>query len=380
MAVLGVGNKPRDYTEQDVQIASYFADLAWSMAEHKRVEEKIRYISFHDMLTGLYNRPFLKEEMQRLDSMEGKLPISILIADLNGLKLVNDTYGHDAGDEMLRTVADAIRGFCRREDIMARWGWDEFVILLPRTPREEARQIGRNIRSRCHATYVGDVPISLVLGIAVKEDPSDPLLDVLREAEDFMYRQKLANSKSTRSAVLSALLKTLETKSFETGEHVCRMQVMAWDFGEKLGLLESELNRLNLLVTLHDIGKINIPEEIFTKKGPLTMEEWEIMKKHPEAGSRIARSTREFAHVAEDILAHHERWDGTGYPQGLKGKEIPLLARITSIVDAYEVMTNGRPYKKKMSPEEAVAEIKRCSGTQFDPHLVEQFLAFHENR
>ena len=125
---------------------------------------------------------------------------------------------------------------------------------------------------------------------------------------------------------------------------------------------------------MHDIGEINISAEILTKKGPLTAEEWDIIKKHPETGYRIVRATEEFSHVAEDILSHHERWDGSGYPQGLKGKEIPLLARITAIVDAYEVMTSGRPYKKAMPREEIIAELKRWTGRQFDPELADVFL------
>ena len=149
------------------------------------------------------------------------------------------------------------------------------------------------------------------------------------------------------------------------------MQVMA-EFGEKLGL-RIRIKPPEPLITLNDIGKINIPGEILTK-GPLDEKEWAIMKRHPETGYRIVRSTEEFAHVAADVLSHHERWDGTGYPRGLKGKQIPFLARITAIVDAYEVMTNGRPYKKKLSPEEAALEIKKASGTQFDPELVGLFL------
>ncbi|MGM0653479.1 MAG: HD-GYP domain-containing protein, partial [Bacillota bacterium] len=145
--------------------------------------------------------------------------------------------------------------------------------------------------------------------------------------------------------------------------------------GEKLGLPETELNRLKLLVMLHDIGKINIPREILTKEGSLSPEEWKLVKQHPETGYRIAHTTEEFAHVAEDILAHHERWDGTGYPNGLKKEKIPLLARITAVADAYEVMTNGRPYKEPMTKEEIVKEVKRCAGKQFDPELVEIFLS-----
>ncbi|RQD76081.1 MAG: PAS domain S-box protein [Candidatus Syntrophonatronum acetioxidans] len=374
VAILGVGNKPHEYTDHDVQVASYFADIAWTIVEQKQTEEKIRYISFHDSLTGLYNRAFLEEEMKRIDTKR-QYPISVIMTDLNGLKLVNDTYGHDKGDEMLKTVAGILEESCRQEDAIARWGGDEFVILLPQTAEEKAEAICKRIQRRCQGVYVGDVPISVALGFAVKWSSGDNMFKVLKKAEDNMYKQKLAESRSTRSNVLNALLKTLQAKSFETEEHTRRMQQVALQIGEKLKLSNSELSRLKLLIILHDIGKINISEEILTKESSLTPEEWEEMKKHPETGFRIARATEEFAHVAEDILSHHENWDGFGYPQGLKGKEIPLLARITAIADAYEVMANGRPYKKALSKEEIVEEFKRCAGTQFDPELVDIFLS-----
>jgi len=193
-----------------------------------------------------------------------------------------------------------------------------------------------------------------------------------------MYRQKLAEQKSVRGSVLNTLLKSLKAKSFETEEHTMRMVSLAWKIGEKIGLADTELNRLKLVINLHDIGKINIPETTLTKEGSLTDEEWEIIKTHPEVGYRITRASEEYAHVSEDLLAHHERWDGRGYPRGLKEKEIPLLARITAIVDAYDVMSNGRPYKKPMSQEEIIAEMRRCVGTQFDPELLEIFLSIIE--
>ncbi|MEW6622140.1 MAG: PAS domain S-box protein [Bacillota bacterium] len=347
------------------------------ITERKQAEEKIRYMSFHDSLTGLYNRRFLEEEMRRLDTAR-QLPIGIIMVDLNGLKLVNDTYGHSVGDELLKTAAEILKKSCRREDIVARWGGDEFVILLPQTAEEKARTICKRIKENAGKAYIEDVPVSFALGVAVKESAGKSLADTLRTAEEDMYKQKLAESRSIRGAVLNALLKALEAKSYETEEHTRRMQEVALKMGEKLGLPDSEMNRLKLTITLHDIGKINISEEILTKKGPLTAEEWEIMKKHPETGYRITRATEEFAHVAEEILAHHERWDGSGYPLGLKGKEIPLLARITAIADTYEVMQSGRPYKKALSQSEIVAEFKRCAGTQFDPELVEIFLSLLE--
>lgn len=354
----------------------YILALVRDITERKQVEKRIRYISFHDSLTRLYNRSFLEEEMKRLDT-ERQLPISIIMADLNGLKLVNDTYGHSTGDEMLQLAANILRSSCRAEDITARWGGDEFVILLPQTVKNEAEGICKRINEKCKKVYVGDVPISIATGTATKIRTEENLAAILKEAEDNMYKQKLTESRSIRSGVLNALLKALAAKSYETEEHARRMLDVAQKIGEKIGLSDYDLNRLSLLVTLHDIGKINISEEILTKKGPLTKKEWEVIKKHPEIGFRIARATSEFAHIAEDILSHHERWDGTGYPRGLKEKEIPLLARIVAIADAYEVMSNGRPYKRPFSKEEIIAEYKNCSGTHFDPELVDVFLLIY---
>lgn len=336
--------------------------------------EKIRYLSFYDSLTGLYNRTYLEEEMNRLDTIK-QLPVSVIMADLNGLKLVNDTYGHSTGDEILKSAAEILRKSCREVDIIARWGGDEFVILLPQTTEKQALEMYKKINAVCNKTCDKDIPISIALGVESKKSVEQTFAGTLKKAEDKMYRHKLTESRSARSAVLNNLLKTLGTKSYETAEHTKRMQEVALKIGEKIDLPDTELRRLGVLITLHDIGKINIPEDILTKRSVLTAEEWVIIKKHPEIGFRIARGTEEFAHVAEDILTHHEHWDGTGYPLGLKGEEIPLLARITTIADAYEVMTYGRPYKKALSPDEVVAELKRCAGTQFDPKLIDIFLS-----
>jgi len=368
VAVLGVGNKRENYTKRDIQVVSFFADVAWEIAEHKQAEEKIHYMTFHDQLTGFYNRAYLEEEMQRLDTKR-QLPMSIVMADLNGLKLVNDTFGHLVGDEMLLRATEILKKSCRKEDIITRWGGDEFLIFLPKTAENEARLIKERIEENCQEAYVEGIPVSMALGAAVKDSTEKELSTIIKKAEDHMYKNKIAKSRNTRSALLKAMLKSLQAKSFETEEHIRNMQNMAMKIAEQMELSDSEKSRLNLLIFLHDIGKINISEEILTKKAPLTAQEWEIMKKHPETGYRIARATEDFAHVAEDILAHHEHWDGTGYPQQLKGREIPLLARIASIVDAYEVMSSGKPYY------EAAAEIKRCAGTKFDPELVEIFLS-----
>ncbi len=342
--------------------------------EQRKVKAALNYQLFHDQLTGLYNRAYMEEEMKRLDAKK-QLPVSIIMLDLNGLKLVNDTCGHSAGDEMLRCAAEILKNACREEDAIFRWGGDEFVVILTQAKAGEVEAICKRIKDKCCKRFVENVPVSMALGTATRDSSNKNMADVLKKAEDEMYKEKLLESRSARSSVLSALINTLQAKSYETEAHTRNMQEMALKIGRQIKLSDSELSRLELLITLHDIGKINIPEEILTKDKPLTQEEWKVIRKHPETGYRIARLTEQFAPVAEEILAHHERWDGTGYPRGLKGTEIPLLARITALVDAFEVMTNGRPYKKALTQKEVVAEIKRCAGTQFDPQLVEAFFS-----
>lgn len=347
------------------------------ITDRKEAEEKIRYMSFHDNLTGLYNRHFMEEEMQRLDTTK-QLPISIIMTDVDGLKLVNDTYGHAKGDEMLKRVADVLRDSFREQDLIVRWGGDECVIFMPQTTSETARAICKRIEDNCRKANVEDIPISLTWGAATKDTMDKDTTIVLRAAEDEMYKNKLTRSRSARSAVVDALINTLEVKSHETEKHWRTIQAVAVRIGEKLELSETELSRVRLLSTLHDIGKISTPEKLLLKKGPLSDEEWKVMKKHPETGWRIARGTDEFVHVADDILSHHERWDGKGYPRELKEEDISLPARIVAIADAYEVMKEGRPYQEAKSEEEIVAEFKKCAGTQFDPELVEIFLSVLE--
>ena len=344
------------------------------ITRRKAAESELRFASFHDRLTGLYNRNFFETELRRLDSNSKKPSIGIIMLDLNGLKLVNDTYGHQTGDEMLKLTARIIEDTCRKEDIVARWGGDEFVILFPETDEDALEDIGKRIRNNINERQIKDIPLSAALGCGIRRNETQNVDGILHEAEDNMYKQKLTETHSQKNSIVLSFLKILSEKSHETEEHTKRMSVLALKFAERLGLPESELDRLKLLINLHDIGKINIPEKILNKEGPLTEEEWDIIKKHPEIGYRIASATEDFAHVAIDILAHHEHWDGKGYPKGLKGEEIPLLSRIGAIVDAYDVMLNGRPYRKAKSKQEIIEEFERCSGKQFDPELCEHFL------
>jgi len=347
------------------------------ITERKDAEERMRFLSFHDTLTNLFNRAWFDEELHRLDRNR-QLPLSLIMADLNGLKLINDTYGHAVGDRFLQKSADILRRACRGEDVIARWGGDEFVILLPQTTHAHATQLAERIIRSCSDSLFEGIPISVALGVASKEVEDESISILLQTAEDRMYKQKLTESRSHKSAVLNALRNTLQEKSFETDVHAGNMKKAAHYIGEQLGLTQDEMARLDLVIQLHDIGKINMPGELLRKNGPLTPEEWEIMRQHPEIGYRIARTTDDVAHVAEEILSHHERWDGSGYPRKLQGEGISLLARITTLVDSYEVMRNGRPYKPPMTDEEIIKELQKCAGKQFDPTLVDIFLTWPE--
>ena len=347
--------------------------FAKDISERKEKEREIKQLLYKDPLTGLYNRRFVEEEIKRFDTKR-QLPISIIMLDVNGLKVVNDSLGHKQGDQLLIKTANILKEAMRDEDILARYGGDEFVILLPQTDNEETEKIIKRITLECHNTKDDKLLVSLGIGAATKTDIETDIFDILKTADDNMYQDKLMKSKSRKHEIVDGLINALGAKSDETKEHARRMTDLAYTLAESIGLSASLKTKLSLLATLHDIGKISISEEILNKPGQLTEKEWETLKKHPENGFKIASSSTEFAAVAEEILFHHERWDGTGYPKGLKGNDIPLLSRIISIIDAYDVMTHERSYSPAVSKSEALEEINYCAGSQFDPELASKFV------
>lgn len=344
--------------------------------EHKKNEE-IRYISQHDHLTGLYNRYFFEAELKRLDTKR-QLPLSIIMGDVNGLKLLNDAFTHLEGDKMLQKIASILEISTRHEDVVSRWGGDEFAILLPQTNEADAIIVIERIRSKCQSSSFQVFQPSLSLGVATKTEPDEPIYGVIKVAEERMYREKLQEGKSMRNSLIATLEATLYEKSMETKEHAENMIELSRQMATKLDFNQDQIHTITLVARLHDIGKITISDAVLQKPGPLTDIEWEQIRNHPETGSRIVQNIPELTHIAEGILCHHERYDGSGYPQGLKGDDIPMIARIISIVDAYEVMTNGRSYRPAVSHEDAVSELKRHAGTQFDPELVGVFLSLFE--
>ncbi|MFN2339734.1 MAG: diguanylate cyclase domain-containing protein [Halanaerobium sp.] len=342
---------------------------------YKKQQEEIKYLSYHDNLTNLYNRTFMEEEMKRLDSSR-QLPISIVMIDVNGLKLFNDTYGHQKGDQLLIKTAEILKKSTRSEDIVSRWAGDEFVILLPKISRIEMEKIISRIEVNCSQTADDEILISLAVGAAVKEKIEENIFDVFDRADKEMYKQKMLKSRKAKQKLVENILINLESKSSEKRAHLDRMKSRAAKFADFIGLKEDEKERLKNLAELHDVGKVTIAEGILKKEDKLNKEEWAKLKEHSEHGYKIAAASKEFASIAKEILHHHEHWDGNGYPAALAKEEIPLLARIISIIDAFDVMKNKNIYSKKMNKEEAVKELKNSAGTQFDPYLTKKFIEF----
>jgi len=346
------------------------------ITEKVKRDEEMLYLGCHDVLTGLYNRMFFEAEKKRLDT-ERQLPLSVIIGDVDGLKLINDGFGYASGDNLLVKAGNILKKCCRAEEIISRIGGDEFCILLPNTTSEKAREISQRIHDLSEETSIelgsGSVKVSISVGHDTKTSMNEDLSGIIVNAENSMRRRKLLERKSVRSDLVSSIKATMLEKSNETVDHAERLVKLSKAIGKKLKLSDDNIFELELATTLHDIGKMSIDQQILMKPGKLTEEEWGEIKKHPEAGYRIAQSTSELMLISEYILTHHERWDGKGYPQGLKGEKIPLIARIINVVDSYDAMTSKRTYGKELNKEEAIIEMRSCAGSQFDPELIKIF-------
>jgi diguanylate cyclase (GGDEF)-like protein/PAS domain S-box-containing protein/putative nucleotidyltransferase with HDIG domain len=372
----------KDGTSINVEVSSQGAFLGKTrvllsivrdITDRKKKEDENLYLSYHDVLTGLYNRRFYEEEIKRLDT-ERNLPISIIMGDVNGLKLVNDAFGHNTGDELLQKAALAIQSACRPEDLVARWGGDEFVILLPQTDLAEAEEIVKRIKGTYANVHVNAIRLSISFGWDTKITTDEDLIKVLKTAEDYMYKNKIIENEGMRANTISTIINTLHEKNQREEQHSQRVSEICQKIGQALDFSELEVNKLKVVGLLHDIGKIAIEEGILNKPGKLTEQEWAEIKRHPDIGYRILSSSREMLELADCILAHHERWDGTGYPKGLKGEVIPRVARIIALADSYDAMVSERPYRNALSEEEVIAEFRKNAGTQFDPEITRIFI------
>lgn len=349
--------------------------LILDVTEKKEAEEKLKHISFTDILTGLYNRTYFEKKAKEFLSKE-YLPVGVIMGDANGLKLVNDTLGHSQGDELLKIIAQVLKDVCNEGQLIFRTGGDEYVILIPNSTDYECENIIRKIFEQCKRYKHDLIDVSISLGASITNSLDKSIYDALQEAEDKVYRQKLLQKSSFNSSIMYSLQTGLQTKNLETEEHIERVLKHSLDIGEKLSLPMFVMDEITIVAKLHDIGKIAISEEILLKSGNLTHDEFEVVKTHTEKGYRIIKASNQLDNVAKGVLAHHERWDGNGYPLKLKGESIPLISRIVGIADAYDAMTNNSLYKKKLSKKDAIEELQRCAGKQFDPDIVRIFVEY----
>ncbi|MBU5455171.1 diguanylate cyclase [Caproiciproducens sp. MSJ-32] len=324
-------------------------------------------------MTGTFNRTFFKNEIKNIDK-EDNLPISVIMGDVNGLKLTNDAFGHLMGDKLLITAANVMKKVCRENDIIVRWGGDEFIIILPKTKGKYAENLCKRINEECKKEFIEAVNLSISLGYSTKYSIQQDIMKVITDSEDMMYSIKMLESKSQKSKTLKIIIETLYERSKQDVEHSKNVSRLCKLIGETLELSLKEVSELEILGDIHDVGKIGVSLNILNKTTQLTEADWIEVKRHSEIGYRIVSATNEFSFLGDAILAHHEWYNGSGYPNGLKGEKIHKMARILAIADAYDAMISYRPYRKSKTKEEAINELIKYKGIQFDSDLVDLFV------
>jgi diguanylate cyclase (GGDEF)-like protein len=396
--------RPDAYSQRHIKILEQLTSQIAMPLENSLLYAKAEKKARIDELTGLLNRRSLDEmidnEISRHSRYGGVFSLAIL--DLDSFKVFNDTFGHPAGDKLLRQVSNVIKGSIRNADRAFRYGGDEFAVLLPQTTIEAGLQVTERVRkSIAEEVNSGDIPVTISIGLASWPDDGIGHTDIIAAADVTLYRAKrsggnqscqasgaLATLQNIGSAgendnnidikileVLSALAETVDARSYYTYNHSKRVTDCSLALGKALKLNTSEMSRLEACSLMHDIGKIGISDVIINKTANLTAVEWELVKTHAKLGSEIAGRIPQLVSCTDGILYHHEKYDGSGYPSGRKGEEIPIEARILAIADSYVALTSERSDSGTLSHKRALEELQKSAGTQFDPYLLEKFVA-----
>ncbi len=387
------------YYPEDIDLVTSMANQASIVIENAQLYTQATIRANTDGLTGLYNHRHFHERVEQEIARGSRFGtiFSLIMLDIDLFKTYNDTYGHLAGDQILRKMGEYIKGSIRSLDLPFRYGGEEFTVILPETRLDEAYNVAERIRKTIETRMTSRiVPITVSLGIASFPADGATKEEIVAGADSALYRAKETgrNRTSLSSGVVKpeaplasadplvqrgtlsiiyALAATVDAKDHYTYGHSKKVSEYAVAIAETLGLPQDRIATIRAGALLHDIGKIGVPDSILNKQGPLTEVEWEPIKEHPQLGVEIIRHVIELTDCLPVILHHHERYDGTGYPSGLQGNNIPLEARILAIADAYDAITSLRPYRQRLSPQEALAELGHCAGTQFDPELIDTF-------
>jgi diguanylate cyclase (GGDEF)-like protein/PAS domain S-box-containing protein/putative nucleotidyltransferase with HDIG domain len=348
------------------------------ISKRKQKEAEVEYLNCYDVLTGLHNRRCFDNKRAEIDTPEN-LPLSVIFADINGLKMTNDIFGHGAGDALIKQSSEILKQVCRQNDVAARVGGDEFIILLPNTTEENAKEILARIKSEFAKARVEAIKCSISLGVDTKRSPDESLEEIMASAENAMYKDKTINRSSNYKDIIDTIIETLHARSPREKQHSMTVSELCSDLGTALHLSETEISKLKRAAYLHDIGKIILHEGLLDKD-TLSDEEFEKIKQHSVVGYRILNLFDDTLDLAEYIYGHHERWDGTGYPRGLKGDQIPLLSRIIAVTETYDRVLNRGDLSFENQKLAAVDVIKNGAGTQFDPEIANLFVRMIENK
>ena len=339
----------------------------------KKRQEEILYASLHDSLTGLFNYRAFDTVIKKL-LIEENLPLTLMMGDVNGLKLINDSFGHASGDQLLISIARQLESICPKDTVIFRYGGDEFVMAFPKMTHETGLKMITNFKELFSFKQFDPIIVSVAMGFEVVKSVDDNIREILTEAENHMYRHKITENTSQKSKTIDVVMNALYAKNDRELFHSKRVAKICGEFAKELKWDENDVKEIEVAGMLHDIGKIGIPEVILNKEGKLTDSEWKEIMKHPEVGFRILSSVNEFSKMSIYVLEHQEKWNGTGYPRKLSGNNISIQARIIALADAYDAMTSKRTYRDTMSKDQALTEIKKFSGIQFDPNLTEAFI------
>ncbi len=376
--------KRKDGSIIDVEISSivifedgspkYYQGIVRDITERKKLENKLNFLCFRDSLTKLYNRAYFEEEVKRLNTKR-QFPITFIMVDINNLKLVNDVFGHKKGDKLIKNCARLLKKYIRKEDIIARWGGDEFAIILPKTTEEIAKNIIERIENFCQNQFIDElIPMSMSFGVETKQKSIRNINFILKEAENKMYKKKFIDKRKITDSFINKFENELYKNGIKQMVNIQLVTKLAVKLGKALNLSENKINDLTMLCGLYDIGMIAVDKKIIFKKIKISNKDFEEIKRHVDASYAILKSHTLLSHIAESALHHHEWWNGSGYPQGLKGGEIPILSRIISVVDTYVSLITGSGVEKQLTKEEAIEEIRKLSAIQFDPRIVEKFV------
>jgi diguanylate cyclase (GGDEF)-like protein/putative nucleotidyltransferase with HDIG domain len=351
----------------------YVMGIILDITERKNAEIILEHLAFHDQTTNLFNRRYFEEFIEKNKDNSDSM-MSIILVNVNGLKLINDAYGFKTGDLLLNKVADVLTHNCVESSLIARINSNEFVVIYNCLENQEIIKKVSSIYKLIEHETVENISISVSIGHATESNTALSYHELFKQAESRMLTEKLIVKDSTISRTIEIIMNSLFEKNEREMLHSKRVSIICGKLARKMGMDEKSIEKIKIAGLMHDIGKIGVSDDVLNKKDKLTDTEWDQIKKHSDAGFRILSSASEFSQIADCVLTHHERWDGKGYPKGLKGEEIPLFSRIIAVADSFDAMTSKRSYREALERRQVVDEMIQNSGKQFDPNIINIFM------